>query len=86
MPEIEPQHDDKKPNQKQLSNKKILALSVEFGFMIALPLLILALTGKWLAEKYNNPIYFYGGIILALLTSFVWFWKRITDIYNDFLK
>ncbi len=86
MPETPSQPEDKKPNQKQLTNRKILAFSVEFGFMIALPLVIFAFTGKWLAEKYDNQIYFYGAIILALLTSFGWFWKRITDIYNDFLN
>lgn len=81
-----PEPETNNPDKKQLTNKKILAFALEFGFMIALPLAILAITGKWLAEKHHNMGFFYGGIVLALIISVVWFWKRITDIYNDFLN
>ncbi len=81
-----PEPETNKPDNKQLTNKKILAFALEFGFMIAIPLVVLSFTGKWLAAKYNNIGFFYGGIVLALIISVVWFWKRITDIYNDFIK
>ena len=77
---------EKSAEQTKLTNKKILAFSLEFGFMIALPLVIFAFAGKWLSDYYGNLAFFYGGIILALLTSFAWFWKRINDIYNDFIN
>lgn len=79
MPDIE-------PDKKQMSFKKTLMFSLEFGFMIALPLVIFAFLGDWLADKYQNRMYLFGGLIIALLTSCVWFYKRINDIYNDFLK
>ncbi len=73
-------------DKKQMTNKKILAFSLEFGFMIALPLLLFTFLGKYLAAKHYNQGFLYGGIVLALLTSFAWFWKRISDIYNDYLN
>ena len=72
--------------KKLMSNRNIVAFALEFGFMIVLPLLIFTLAGKWLAHRFDNQAYFFGGIILALVTSVAWFWKRITDIYNDFIK
>lgn len=75
-----------KSEKKQLTNKKIIAFSLEFGFMIVLPLVVFAFAGKWLSERYDNMAYFYGGIILALITSVLWFWKKINDIYNDFMN
>ena len=79
MPEIE-------PNKKQMTFRKTLMFSLEFGFMIALPLVIFAFAGNKLADRYGNKGFLFGGLILALLTSCIWFYKRINDIYNDFTK
>lgn len=78
--------EQKPESKKQMTFKKTLMFSLEFGFMIALPLVIFTLVGNKLAEHYNNRAYLFGGLILALITSCVWFYKRINDIYNDFLK
>lgn len=86
MPETEQKPDSEKIARKELTNKKILAFSLEFGLMIVIPLLVCALGGKWLAQKFDNQAYFYGGVVLALLISFAWFWKKITEIYNDFIN
>lgn len=76
-----------KDNQsKQLSFKKTLMFSLEFGLMIALPLVLFAFLGNKLAAHYNNRAFLFAGLILALLISCVWFYKRINDIYNDFTK
>ncbi len=81
---------DQKPltqnERKVMTTRKTLVFSLEFGFMIALPLVIFAFTGKWLAHRYDNMGFFYGGLVLALLISTGWFWKRITDIYNDYIN
>lgn len=90
MPESETKKPETKSetniDKKQMTLKKTLAFSIEFGFMIVIPLIIFSLVGKWLAKEHNNIGFFYGGIVLALLTSIGWFWKRIMDIYNDFIK
>lgn len=75
-----------KENQKQVTFRKTLAFSVEFGFVIVLPLIIFGYGGNLLAEHYNNRIFLYAGLILALLTSIIWLYKRINDIYKAFIN
>ena len=77
---------ERQESKKAMTNRKIPAFSIEFGFMIIIPLLIFALGGKWLSGRYDNMLFLYGGIILALLVSIAWFYKRINDIYNDFIN
>lgn len=78
---------DSKKNEKQEMGKKImLAFTLEFGLMIVIPLLILGLGGKWLTQKYDNPAFLYGGVVLAVIISTAWAIKKINDIYNDFIK
>lgn len=74
------------PDRKQMTFRKTLMFSLEFGFMIVLPLLIFGYAGDWLADHYHNRGYLFGGLILALLTSTIWMYKRINDIYKDFIK
>lgn len=73
-------------DKKQMTFKKTLMFSLEFGFMIVLPLAIFAFAGNKLAQHYGNRAFLFGGLILALLTSCIWMFKRINDIYKDFIK
>lgn len=73
-------------DKKQMTLRKTLAFSIEFGFMIALPLVFFGLLGKRLAARHHNQGFLYGALILALLTSIAWLWKRIYDIYRDYLN
>jgi hypothetical protein len=77
---------DSKSEQKKLTHSKIISFSLEFGFMIVLPLVIFVSLGKLLSAHYHNQGFLYGGVVLALITSVLWFWKRITDIYKDFIN
>jgi hypothetical protein len=78
---------DPKQNEKQEMGKKIMiAFALEFGLMIVIPLLVFGLGGKWLAQKYDNPAFLYGGVVLAVIISTVWAIKKINGIYNDFTK
>lgn len=79
------QESEIKQKSKQITFMKSLSLAVQFGFMIAIPLVVLAYAGKWLSAHFHNQIFFYAGIILALLTSTIWFYKRISDLYKDFI-
>ncbi len=76
----------KSEEKNQMTFKKTLMFSLEFGFMIVLPLAIFAFAGDKLAEKYNNRVFLFGGLILALITSCIWLYKRINDIYRDYIK
>jgi hypothetical protein len=86
MPEPEINNQTPKEEKKQITFRKTLMFSLEFGFMIVLPLVILAFAGNWLAERYHNRAYLFGGLILALLISTAWMYKKINDLYNDFIK
>ena len=79
--------DDKtsKSNQRRLM-LKTLNLGLEFGFIIALPLVALGLLGKYIDQRHHTKYFVLIGILLALTTSSVWFYKRIKDILNDLRK
>lgn len=81
-----PEQQNPKENQKQMTFRKTLMFSLEFGFMIVIPLAIFAFAGNWLSDHYNNRVFLFGGLILALLISTGWMYKRINDLYNDFIK
>ncbi len=84
-PSNQPKETENSEKVKQITNMKSLSFALQFGLMIVIPLLVLAYTGKWLASRYDSQIFFYGGLILAILISTVWFYKKINDLYNDFI-
>lgn len=73
------------PKSKQITFARSISFVMQFGFMIVIPLVIFALGGKWLSNKYGTPLYLYLGLVLALLTSSVWFYQRINSLYKDFI-
>jgi hypothetical protein len=66
-------------SNKELFNKwSLVSLAVEFGFIIALPLVFFALVGKWLDHKYGtSPWLTLSGIVLAIASTTIWMTKRI---------
>ncbi len=71
-------------DQKQRSlYLKTFSLAVEFGFIIALPLLVFAYLGKWLDAKYHNKLFLLGAILLALTSSITWLYRRVKEILKD---
>lgn len=81
-----PTEEEAKQKAKQITTMKSLSFAIQFGFMIVVPLLVFAFAGKWLSARYHNQIYLYIGLILALLTSTAWFYKKISDLYKDFIE
>ena len=79
--EIQP----KKDKSKKITTAKALSFTFQFGLMIILPLLVFAFIGKWLAGKYDNQIYYYGSFVVAISVSTVWFYRKINDLYEDFI-
>jgi len=74
--------------RKRSLHLKTLNFAIEFGFIIALPLVAFAYLGKFLDRHYqtNNEIFLLAGIILALITSSLLFYRRIKDIMKDMQK
>lgn len=65
---------------------KTLAIALEFGFIIAIPLLALTTLGKWLAGKYDNQLFLYAAIVLALISSVTLLVWRVFKIYKEIIK
>lgn len=74
MPETNPT----KPNNPISVNKWSLAsLAMEMGFIIAIPLVALALLGKWADAKYGTEPYLtLAGILLAIVTTTIWLTRK----------
>jgi peptidoglycan/LPS O-acetylase OafA/YrhL len=70
---------------KQVSFTKSLSLALEFAFMILLPLLVFGGIGKWLEQHYQNKLWIIAGLLFALTTSIIWFYRKINDLYKDFI-
>ncbi|QQS23402.1 hypothetical protein IPM19_02475 [bacterium] len=77
-----PDNNEKKPAY----SARTLAIAVEFGFIIAIPLAGTTLLGKWLSVKYDQPFYLYGAIIVAIILSSTILTVRIKKIYDEIIK
>ncbi|OGE83238.1 MAG: hypothetical protein A3B10_01105 [Candidatus Doudnabacteria bacterium RIFCSPLOWO2_01_FULL_44_21] len=71
--------DPNKTEEPKLDRSAIISLSFELGYIIALPLVILGLVGKWLDGKMGNefPYLTIVGILLAITTTTFWLIKRL---------
>ncbi|HMQ02114.1 MAG TPA: AtpZ/AtpI family protein [Candidatus Doudnabacteria bacterium] len=86
-PETKPTETDKKKRvlAKQVTFQKTLSLALQFAFIIILPLLVFASIGKWLEARYDNKLWLIAGLLLALSVSTIWFYRKIAEIYKDFI-
>lgn len=80
-----PAKESKSQEIKKITFAKTLSLALQFAFIVALPLLLFGGIGKWLEQKYDNKLWLMLGLLLALTTTAVWFYKKITDLYKDFI-
>ncbi|GAC1412694.1 MAG: hypothetical protein NVSMB66_2450 [Candidatus Doudnabacteria bacterium] len=64
---------------------QVLSVAFEMGLLIALPILLFALAGKWFDQKQHTHYYLFVGVgIAVLLTSFM-IYKRF-EIMVDKLR
>ncbi len=62
----------------------LLELGIEFGLIIALPLIGLIGLGLWLDKKYGTvPLFILIGLFIALGVSSIMLYKRIQEILSD---
>ena len=66
---------------KEVNKWALVSIASEMGFIIALPLVVLALAGKWLDHKTGNttPWFTLLGIVLAIASTTVWLVKRLKE-------
>lgn len=75
----------KSKKSKQIPLSKTLSIALQFAFIILLPLLVFGSVGQWLAGRYGNKLWLIAALLLALTTSTVWFYQKISDLYKDFI-
>ncbi|MBU4453354.1 AtpZ/AtpI family protein [Patescibacteria group bacterium] len=67
-----------------------MSLAGQLGYTITIPLVVLALVGRFLDKKYNSsPWFLLGGILLSLAITSIWITKKsmaIMDEMNEDLK
>lgn len=78
---------DKTPENKANLDKSVwtrsrmVSFASEFGFVIALPLVIFVFLGRWLDACYGTEkLFVLLGILLALISSIIYLSKRINNI------
>jgi len=58
---------------------RALGLAWELGYIIALPLILLLLLGRWIDQHFGTqPWATLGGILLALLTTGYWMAQKMS--------
>ena len=61
-----------------------LGLLGQLGYIIAIPLVILALLGRFIDKKYGTPPWFLiAGMFFALVISTFWVYKKTLIIMKD---
>lgn len=79
-----PEPGQKPPGKpSQITFLKTFHLAAEFGFIIALPLIVFGYAGKYLAAKYHSKLFLLAAILLALLFSVSWLYFKIKQIITD---
>lgn len=57
----------------------------EFTFLIALPVVVFALLGKWLDGKYGTqPLFLISGFVLAVVISGFTVYRRIKELGKEY--
>ena len=68
------------PDLSQKPNKwALVSIASEMGFIIALPLLLFVLAGKWLDAKVHDtfPWFVLVGLVLAIASTTAWLTKKL---------
>jgi hypothetical protein len=69
-----------RPKPQETNRLGMINLAMEFGYIIALPIVTLGLLGKWLDGRYGTkPWITLGGILLAILVTSTWLSRRIKE-------
>ena len=72
-----------KEQKKRFTSAKALGIATEFGLIIIIPLLAFGYLGKWLDHRYHQNFFVFLGIVLAITTSGLWFFKIIRELMKD---
>ncbi|HBI17587.1 MAG: hypothetical protein UR60_C0026G0007 [Candidatus Moranbacteria bacterium GW2011_GWF2_34_56] len=71
--------------KKDKTNKvSVFSLAFELGYMVAIPIVVLALIGRLIDKKLDSsPWFLLLGIIISIIVSTYWVYKKTTDIIDN---
>ena len=74
-------------NENKSTMWQALSLAGQLGYTIAIPLVILALVGRFFDEKYKtSPWLLLVGILISLVITSIWIYKESITIMKDMDK
>ncbi len=63
---------------------KLIGIAWELGYVIALPLILFALAGKFADTFFHSsPLIFLFGTLLAIIVSTIIVYRKIVKLMND---
>ncbi len=63
---------------------RTIALAWELGYVIALPLVVFGISGRWLDRRYDtSPLFLLVGILAAIVISGIWVFKKIAALSRE---
>lgn len=77
---------DKQPKRPTPTNWELIGIAGEFGYLIAVPLLIAIFVGKWLDGRFGTRYFVLIGLGIALgISSFAIYKsiRRLLDIFRS---
>lgn len=71
--------------KKYGSKWQAVNLAAELGFIIAVPIVVLGLLGKYLDARWGtHPYLKLAGLVLAIISSSYWLYLRFSDVFKSF--
>jgi F0F1-type ATP synthase assembly protein I len=73
-----------KEEKQRLAGFNVISLVGELGFIIALPVIVLALGGRMLDKRFDSsPLWLIVGIIISLVISSILVFRKTKSIIED---
>ena len=61
-----------------------LGLAWEFGYLIVIPLVLLALAGRFLDQRlHTSPWFFMGGLVISIIATTLLMIKKFSQLMSD---
>jgi len=75
--------DKEKLKKPSLSQKKLIGIGLELSYIIALPVIVFGLFGRWLDFKFGTePIFVLVGVLTAIISTTIWINRK----FKKYLK
>lgn len=81
--------EDLKRDNKEMKNSKtdkvsVFSLAFELGYIVAIPIVLLALAGRMIDKKMDSaPWFLLLGIVIAIIVSTYWIYKKTAAIIDN---